>query len=392
MPARARLAQRWKTHDQEWRDPAQVISQWPGASAVKPESLRHRTSGRWWETLAEHRVTLLVTREYEHLVLALRCENGRPQVSFLPLPHPSGLVVDRDRGLVHIASTRNPNQVFDLSPVVGFLDRAEVIGQTDGSAAGRLVPIRSRFYPGALYLHDLALVAGRLHGNAVGQNAVVELEPDGRYRTVWWPHCIETDTGPAFSRNYLQMNSIAAGPDLRRSFFSASTDRISSRRPNHKNFPVDRRGVIFSGQNGEVVARGLTRPHSARLHRGQLWVDNSGYGEVGPIVDGRFLAVTRLPGWTRGLSFHDGVAFVGSSRVIPRFRQYAPGLDVDRSVCAIHAVEIESGNVLGCLSWPLGNQLFAIEWLPNSFGAGLPYSAGRRNPERERRLFYAFRT
>ena len=56
--------------------------------------------------------------------------------------------------------------------------------------------------------------------------------------------------------------------------------------------------------------------------------------------------VSRLPGWTRGLSFCKDVAFVGTSRVIPRFRHYAPGLDVERSVCALHAVD-SSGRVLG---------------------------------------------
>ena len=36
-----------------------------------------------------------------------------------------------------------------------------------------------------------------------------------------------------------------------------------------------------------------------------------------------------LPGWTRGLWFHGSTAFVGASRVIPRFSNYAPGFDVD---------------------------------------------------------------
>ena len=76
----------------------------------------------------------------------------------------------------------------------------------------------------------------------------------------------------------------------------ASADIISARRPGHKNFPVDRRGVIFSGATREPVARGLTRPHSARLHRDQIWVDNSGYGEVGLIEGEKFRAVSRLPG------------------------------------------------------------------------------------------------
>jgi hypothetical protein len=122
------------------------------------------------------------------------------------------------------------------------------------------------------------------------------------------------------------------------------------RRPGHLNFPVDRRGVIFSGATREPIVEGLTRPHSARLRDGVIWIDNSGYGELGRVVDGTFEPVVRLPGWTRGLSFAGDIAFVGTSRVIPRFRRYAPGLDEARSECGIHAIDVHSGKIQGSLA------------------------------------------
>jgi uncharacterized protein (TIGR03032 family) len=310
----------------------------------------------------------------------------------MPLPHPSGLAVDRKRGLVHIASTRNPNQIYDLAPVTGVHARND---QHVAAPRGRpLVPLRTRFLPGSFYVHDLALFRGALHANAVGCTAVARLYDDGRYDLVWWPRAIETKRGAIFSRNHLQLNSIAAGRDLRSSFFSASADRVSVRRPGHRNFPVDRRGVIFSGATREPVVRGLTRPHSARLHRGKLWVDNSGYGELA-LADpdnGTFERVTALSGWTRGLCIHGNVAFVGTSRVIPRFRQYAPGIDVDTSVCGVHAIDIRSGDVLGSLTWPYGNQVFAVEWVPREFSSGFPFvHRATRGASDARKLFYAFR-
>src|SRR5206468_1348209 len=138
----------------------------------------------------------------------------RPSISWLPLPHPSGMAVDRRRGIVHVASTRNPNQVFDLRPAAPSAN-----GRRPGDAR-TLVPVRARFFPGGLYLHDLALIGGRLHANAVGQNAIVRLDDDGSWRRVWWPRCIETRRGPLFARNYLQLNSIAGGRTLATSYFS----------------------------------------------------------------------------------------------------------------------------------------------------------------------------
>jgi uncharacterized protein (TIGR03032 family) len=379
----------WSHHHAQWRDPAQVTADWQDAADLDPQLLRYRTAGAWWDSLATAGITLLVTREYEHLVMALSAGKRAPSISYLRIPHPSGLAVDRRRKVVHVASTRNPNHVYDLMPAGGVLERPEV--RIDLIGRSPLVPVRSRFFPGCLYLHDLAIVAGKLYGNAVGQNAVVRLDSNAHFERVWWPRCIETPGGPLFSRNYLQLNSIAAGSNLRTSLFTASTDRISSRRPGHRNFPVDGHGVVFSGATREPIARGLTRPHSARLHKGQVWVDNSGYGEVGLVSDGRFVPVSRLPGWTRGLCLHQGIAFVGSSRVLPRFKQYAPGLDVDRSECGIHAVAIKTGKTLGSLFWPAGNQVFAVDWIPDAWNAGLPFdSAGRRNQKRDRQFFYAF--
>jgi uncharacterized protein (TIGR03032 family) len=380
---------RWAEHDGSWRDPAQVASQWEEASATDPGLLRHSVRGDWWGALERSGSTLIVSREYEHLLMALAVDGGQPRTTFMRMPHPSGIAYDPKRGAVHVASTRNPNQVFQLAPVTGMLPRADT--RIESPPGRPLVPRKSAFLPGALYVHDLAMVGARLHANAVGENAVVRIDADGGFERVWWPRCIERRGRPAFDRNYLQLNSIAAGRDIRSSFFSASGEKIATRRPGHRNFPVDRRGVIFSGRSREPMARGLTRPHSARLHRGRLWVDNSGYGEVGVIADGAFEAVARLPGWTRGLCFKQGLAFVATSRVIPRFRSYAPGLDPGVSVCGVHAVEAKSGKVLGSIRWAAGNQVFSLELVPRRFSLGFPFSRGGRNqPERIKALFYGF--
>ncbi len=372
-----------------WRDPARVIDHPFQPGPVDPRLFQHRVQGPWWDILDECKITLLLTREHEHLILALRPGPAAGRVSYLSIPHPSGLAVDLVRGVVHVASTRNPNQVFDLMPVSGTRDRFDHSGpETDRE----LVPVRSRFYPGCLYLHDLALIGGELFANAVGENAVVRLGDDGRAERAWWPRCIEAPGGPLFGRNHIQLNSIAPGPDLAGSFFSASSSRVSRRRPGHLNYPVDGQGVIFSGASREPIATGLTRPHSARLDRGTVWVDNSGYGELGIARDGRFEAVARLPGWTRGLCILGDLAFVGTSRVIPKYRAYAPGLDVDSSHCGIHAVDLRTGAIRAGLTWPYGNQVFAIDWLPAGSSGGFPWLASRDRPGLIKKLFYAYDT
>jgi uncharacterized protein (TIGR03032 family) len=384
----------WEAHGEAWRDPVAVLGDWEAPANTDPDLLRSRVRGSFWEMLERARITLVLSREYEHLLVALAAQSGRPQITYLPVPHPSGVAFDSARGLVSVASTRNPNRVLDFAPATAALPRAD--SDPPDLEGAPLVPQRTRFYPGALYMHDLAVLGGELHANAVGENAVVRLSSEGGFNRVWWPKAIEQRGRPDFSRNHIQLNSIAAGGTLEDSYFTASSAEIGRFRPGHRRFPVDRRGAVFSGATREPVARGLTRPHSARLRnrggRGQeLWVLDSGYGGLCLVQDGIVETVARLPGWTRGLGLRGGIAFVATSRVIPRFAGYAPGLDIDRSVCGVHAVELASGRTLGSLVWPNGNQIFAVEPIPRGFSLGFPLPAGQRRPtQRVRRLFYAY--
>ena len=384
-PGSTRGEELWEAHSQEFRDPLRVAMQWEESGELDPALLRSRVRGPFWDLLAELKLTLMVTREYEHLLVALDgTAPARRRQTHLRLPHPNGMAWDSRRRVLHVGSTRNPNMVFGFQPVSGAAPNA----QPNPEVHGTLVPSGARYLPGALYLHDLALVGGALHANAVGMNAIVELPEAGGFKPVWWPKTIGPARGgtPKFEKNYLQLNSIAPADSLRDSAFSASVEHPGSRRPGHLNFPVDRRGVVFSGKTREVLARGLTRPHSTRFHRRSLYVNDSGYGRLCVIDGGRADTVAELPGWTRGAFFAGRYAFVATSRVIPKYSHYAPGLDPSRSTCGVHILELASGRRLASLTWPLGNQLFAVEGVPRAVVSGLPFGAGRSKAVRE--VFY----
>ena len=383
----------WARHSAEWRDTAQVTSFWKEAGEIDQALLKYKVKGPFFEILEKLEISLIVSREYEHLLFCLSSKNGEPAISYLPLPHPSGVAVDEKRNHVFVASTRNPNQLLEMRPLTGFHSRQDV--RVPKSSAGALMVTRSLFLPGCVYMHDLALIGGVLHANAVGHNAVISIDfdqgIDEGFQRVWWPKCIENHKGPVFGQNHIQLNSIAAGESIAESFFSASSAGLDKLRPGDADYPVDRRGVIFSGKTREPICTGLTRPHSARLNGKQLFVDNSGYGELCLVSKGKGDPVARLPGWTRGLCIEEDIAFVGTSRVIPRFRQYAPGLDVDKSICGVHAVSLKTGKVLGSVVWPSGNQIFAVQGMVRLMSSGLPF-AMKRDAEIEKLTFYAFKT
>ena len=88
-------------------------------------------------------------------------------------------------------------------------------------------------------------------------------------------------------------------------------------------------GVVIDVASGEVVADGLSMPHSPRWHDDTLWVANAGTGELGRVdLDrGTFEPIVFGPGFLRGLCFVGDYAVVGSSK--PRRGDLYSGLALD---------------------------------------------------------------
>jgi uncharacterized protein (TIGR03032 family) len=76
-------------------------------------------------------------------------------------------------------------------------------------------------------------------------------------------------------------------------------------------------GVLIDLASSEVAIAGLSMPHSPRWHDGRLWLLESGTGSlcIADLEGGSVEVVAELPGFTRGLAFIDGIAFVGLSQI-----------------------------------------------------------------------------
>lgn len=368
-----------------FRNPLEIAGgNLPNAKALK-KTLELKANSGFINILDKLNITLFITREYEHLAIALTSDGNHIEQSFFPLPHPSGIAI-KGQTLI-IASTRNPNQIKEFLPSSKYMERLE--DKETNLLEKVMMPVRSKFYAGAYYFHDLAYIKEKLYGNSVGQNGVVEIDfnSSNTEDIIWTPI---PQKATLIKSNYLQLNSIAAGNSLHESFFSASTATPQSRRPGHRNFPVDGRGVIFDG-SGEVIADGLTRPHSARIHQNKIWVNNSGYGTFGFINQGKYEPYFSFPGWTRGLHFLGDIAFVGVSRVLDRFENYAPGLKGKNSISAIFAINTITGEEIGKIEFPNGNQIFGIESMDRNISNGFIFKNIKTNTKRIRSHFYKYK-
>jgi uncharacterized protein (TIGR03032 family) len=113
-------------------------------------------------------------------------------------------------------------------------------------------------------------------------------------------------------------------------------------------------GVVIDVQNNEIIADGLSMPHSPRWYQDRLWVLNSGQGEFGyvDLANGRFEAVAFCPGYLRGMSFHGDFALVGASK--PRRNQSFEGLALHQRLksknveprCALQVINLKTGDIV----------------------------------------------
>ncbi|MFN8563870.1 MAG: hypothetical protein U0703_20145 [Anaerolineae bacterium] len=136
--------------------------------------------GAWWDALERAQITLLVTREYRASGAGAgrQLDARRSRIRGCRI-RPASL--DAARVIVHIASTRNPNQVIDFKPSVGRwradADLADVSGRPPCRCArASTLPVPAR---------DLALVGGALHAN-LGRTRGHPLDDDGAARAARW--------------------------------------------------------------------------------------------------------------------------------------------------------------------------------------------------------------
>lgn len=113
-------------------------------------------------------------------------------------------------------------------------------------------------------------------------------------------------------------------------------------------------GVVIDVGANEIVATGLSMPHSPRWYRNQLWLCNSGTGEFGRVdlATGRFEPLTFCAGYLRGVTFHGDYALLGTSKA--RHNKTFSGLPLDEALakrnvearCGIQVVDLRTGDAV----------------------------------------------
>jgi uncharacterized protein (TIGR03032 family) len=163
-------------------------------------------------------------------------------------------------------------------------------------------------------------------------------------------------------------------------------------RSNHKNRwrqERQRGGVVIDVASNEVLAEGLSMPHSPRYHNNKIWLLNSGTGELGYLEKGNFIPITFCPGFLRGLSFVGDYAIVGLS--LPRTSSTFQDLVLDSRLssvgggqCGVQIIDIRSGKTVHSLLIDgVVKELYDVITIPGSI---CPLLVGFETDEIERMI------
>src|SRR5262245_47486311 len=307
--------------------------------------------------LHQLRASLLVSTYQANKLLVVRAAGNGLSTLVRTFERPMGLAADARRMAL---GTRDQVWTFRNAPDIA--PRIEPAGQHDAC----YLP-RSSHVTGDIAIHEMAWAGDELWIVNTRFSCLCTLHPDYSFVPRWRPPFITA----LAAEDRCHLNGLAL-VDGRPKYVTAlgDTDTPNGWRPNKPQG-----GCLLDIPSGEFVARGLSMPHSPRLHDGNLWLLESGTGRL-LLMDtatGRWQTVAEVPGFARGLALAGPYAFIGLSKIREKSAMTGVPLAARREQlkCGVAVVHLRSGRLVGLLEFQTAvEEIFDVQVL-----------AGARFPE-----------
>jgi uncharacterized protein (TIGR03032 family) len=248
---------------------------------------------------------------------------------------------DRAMGLTGDAQTLWLSTRYQVWRFENMLPDGQLYEERD-----RLYVPRIGYTTGDIDIHDIAVEdSGRVVFVATACSCLASLSVQRSFQPLWKPPFISK----LATEDRCHMNGLALRDGKVRYVTAVARSDVAD---GWRTRRADG-GCVVDVTSGAIVAEGLSMPHSPRWYRDQLWVLNSGKGELGRVnlASGRFEPIAFCPGYLRGLAFSGDHAIVSLSQ--PRHDQTFGGLALDAELarksadaqCGLHVIDLANGNV-----------------------------------------------
>jgi uncharacterized protein (TIGR03032 family) len=328
-----------------------------GAAGHTAEDFRSYHSAGLPRLLRDLGSSLILSTYQSGRVIMVRADGDKLNTHFRAFPRPMGIAV----GSQHLA-------IGTQQHVWEYHDHPEMGRKLDppGRHDACFLP-RSGQVTGKINVHEIAFAQDGLWITNTRFSCLSKLDGTHSFVPCWRPPFI-TALAP---EDRCHLNGLAIR-DGRARWVTAfgTTDTPQGWRATKSTG-----GVLLEVPSGDVVARGLSMPHSPRWYAGKLWVLESGRGTVATVDagTGEVSTVAELPGFTRGLAFAGPLAFVGLSQVRESnlFSDIPLLSRVEERLCGVWVLDVRTGKTVGSLRFDgIVQEIFDVQLL-----------GGRRFPE-----------
>lgn len=324
------------------------------AATVSPqEPLRSVHTANFGLLLEQLGITLLVSTYQAGKLVLLRADGGVINTHFRTFNVPMGVACDGQRLAVGTGM-----EIKEFHNVPAVARKLEPAGKHDVC----FLP-RTSHFTGNVQIHEMAWVGNELVFVNTRFSCLATRATEHSFVPLWRPRFISA-LAPE-DRCHLNGLGLRDG-QLRYVTALGATDDPAGWRSNKKSG-----GILLDVPTGEVIATGLSMPHSPRWHAERLWVLDSGNGSLSVADEaiGQLTSVAQLPGFTRGLDFCGCFAFVGLSQV--RETAVFSGIAIaerPERCCGVWVVDIVTGQIVAFLKFEDALQeIFAVQVLPARF-------------------------
>ena len=330
-------------------DPASSMSA-NDAAPEKYREVRYEHSRSFVPLLEQLGVSLLVSTYQAGKVVAVASVEGRLALSFHNFEQAMGMAV----GPRQIAVGAK-NQVWFLQSAPEIAPQLQPAGQHDACFLAR-----SSHVTGEIHIHEMGWAGDELWVVNTLFSCLATLDAQHSFVPRWKPPFITS----LAAEDRCHLNGLCLVDNRPKLVTCLSrTDTAAGWRPTKSSS-----GCLLDVPSGEVIAEGFAMPHSPRLHQGRVFLLDSGKGQL-VVVDpasGKTETVATLPGYTRGMTLHNGIAFVGLSRI--RETSTFGGVPIaenrDELKCGLAAIHLPTGN-MSYLEFKTGvEEIFDVQVLP----------------------------
>ena len=310
-------------------------------------------SASFVEILENLNGSVLISTYQAGQVISIGHYQGQLQFGFCRFPQAMGMTRTSD-GI----ALATKHEIWNLPAQREIAPLIKPVGLYDVTFAARTCHVT-----GPILAHELSWCGGKLLVVNTLCNCLAKIDSPWSFIPIWKPPFLD-NTMPG---DRCHLNGVAVDSNSHEAAY-ASMHSISQELDGWRR-NKESGGVVMDVRNGDVICDNLSMPHSPRLHNGDLYILNSGAGEllkINPINRTREVIAT-VPGFARGLDLVGDIAIVGLSRI--RESAVFGGLPIQEKYgelrCGVALINIKSGQIEGYCWFKSGiEELFSILFLP----------------------------